>query len=63
MRFITTILFCIGLLACGESKPPEKTVLDPQLQALKKARAVEQKLQEAAQQQQQQVERESQTEK
>jgi hypothetical protein len=49
---------CLVLLgACGESKPPVKTVLDPQVQALKKAREVEQKLQDAAAQQREQMEK------
>ena len=51
------------LVACGESKPPEKTVLDPQLQAIKKAREVEQKLEDSAQRQREQIERQERGEK
>lgn len=37
-----------GFAGCGERKPPAKTFADPQLQALKKAREVEDKLAESA---------------
>lgn len=58
MRQSMAVGLCLVLLgACGESKPPVKTVLDPQVQALKKAREVEQKLQDAAAQQREQMEK------
>jgi hypothetical protein len=63
------IIFFLALLAgCGDSKPPEKTVpaktvFDAQLEALKKARAVEQQLQDAAQRQRENVERQQSSEK
>lgn len=64
MRQSMVMVLCLVLLgACGESKPPQKTVFDPQVQALKKARAVEQNIQDAAQQQREQIERATQTEK
>jgi hypothetical protein len=57
-------MLALGLSAgCGENKPPEKTVFDPQAQALKKARAAEQKLQERAQKRYEQVGRDGQSEK
>ena len=40
----------VMVAGCNERKPPEKTVFDPQLEALKKARQVEQKVLDAAQQ-------------
>ena len=41
MRYAIVGAVCVGLLtACGDSKPPQKTVFDPQVQALKKAREV-----------------------
>ncbi len=55
----TLMLFAalVLLAACGESKPPERTVFDPQLQALKKAREAEGKLQEGAQKEREEIER------
>jgi uncharacterized lipoprotein YmbA len=51
MRGSTILIMAIlaaGLAGCGERKPPAKTFADPQLQALKKAREVEDKLAESA---------------
>lgn len=54
------IMFIAALLAgCSDSKPPQKTVFDPQIEAMKKARGVEQKLEAAAQRQRENVERQS----
>lgn len=50
------VLACALLAACGEPKPPEKTVFDPQVQALKKAREAEQKIQQGAERQREAVE-------
>ena len=64
MRYAMVVAVCIGLLAgCGDSKPPQKTVFDPQLQALKKAREVGKNVDAAAQQQREQIERETSSEK
>jgi hypothetical protein len=51
------VLVTAALAACGESKPPERTVFDPQVQALKKARGVEGQMQEDAERRREQVER------
>lgn len=59
MRRLAIATVMLLAAACGDSKPPEKTVLDPQVQALKKARAVGQQVDEAAQQQREQIEREA----
>jgi hypothetical protein len=60
MRNVITLGMCLALLgACGERQPPEKSVFDTQVQALKKARAVDQKQQEALQKQREQIERET----
>lgn len=62
MRFVIAAGVLVGLLtACGDSKPPEKTVFDAPVQALKKAREVDKKVQDAAQQQREQIERETQS--
>jgi len=45
------------IAGCGDRKPPEKTVFDPLLQTKQKARDVEKKLEESAQKQREQVER------
>lgn len=64
MRHVIATGVCIGLLtACGDSRPPEKTVFDAQVQALKKAREVDRKVQDAAQQQRERIERETSSEK
>ena len=47
----------LGLTACSDSKPPEKTVFDAQMQALKKAREVESTLQQNAEKQREGIER------
>jgi hypothetical protein len=58
MRWLILTMFALALLTgCGDRKPPEKTVFDPQIQAIKKARQVEQKVLDAAQQQRDNVER------
>lgn len=54
------IMFISALLAgCSDSKPPQKSVFDPQIEAVKKARGVEQKLEAAAQRQRENVEQQS----
>jgi len=64
MRYAIVGAVCVGLLAaCGDSKPPQKTVFEPQVQALKKAREVGAKVDAAAQQQREQIERETASEK
>lgn len=40
MRLMAIGLAILFVAACGDSKPPEKTVFDPQVEALKKAREV-----------------------
>lgn len=45
----------ITLLGCTEKKPPEKTVFDSQIQALEKARAVEQNVRQGAERQREAV--------
>jgi hypothetical protein len=46
---ILTLLVTLGLLvACGERKPPEKTVFDTQKEALNKAREAGDKLRAGA---------------
>jgi hypothetical protein len=45
MERIALMLVMIGLVACAPDKPPEKTVFDPQVEALKKARQVEAQIQ------------------
>jgi hypothetical protein len=52
------VLFSILVMTAGcDSKPPQKTVFDPQVDALKKARATEQKVLDAAQRGRENVER------
>jgi hypothetical protein len=63
MRLLIVGILASLALACGDDKPPQKTVFDPQVQALKKARAVGQQLEEAAQQQREQIEHQQQSEK
>lgn len=60
-RFIAPAIGLALLLGCGD-KPPEKTVFDPQVEALKRAREVERKVQDAAQQQRELIERETERE-
>ncbi|GEM_PF-2481603 len=58
MRRLVTISMVIALLGgCGDRKPPEKTVFDVQVQALKKARQVEDKLRQGAEQQRQEIDK------
>lgn len=45
MERIALMLAMIGLVACAPDKPPEKTVFDPQVEALKKARQLEAQVQ------------------
>lgn len=47
MRWIAGLLVLCGLAAC-EDKPPARTVFDPQVKALEKARTVEQVMQSGA---------------
>lgn len=42
------VLLALGLLVACNDKPPEKTVFDAQLQSLKKARQVEDKVRQDA---------------
>lgn len=42
------LLSSVLLIACSDNPPPSKTVFDTQLEALKKARAVDAKVQESA---------------
>jgi hypothetical protein len=56
MRYGLAVLMVLGLAAC-DSKPPEKTVFDAQVQAIKKARSVEGTLHEAAERQRENVEK------
>jgi hypothetical protein len=56
-RLIMATLALALLGGCGESKPPVKTVFDPQVEALKKAREVEQRVLDAAQKGRDNVER------
>lgn len=63
MRTLITLTMCLGLLtACGDSNPPQKTVFDPMLETKQKARDVEKKLEESAQKQREQMERNEQGE-
>jgi outer membrane PBP1 activator LpoA protein len=55
MRYLMVLIATVALAGCN-GKPPAKTVLDPQLQALEKARAVEGKMQEAEQKRAQETE-------
>lgn len=45
----------LAMLGCNQP-PPEKTVFDPQVRALKKAKAVEGQVQQSAEQRREQVE-------
>jgi uncharacterized lipoprotein YmbA len=48
-RVILIMIAAAAVLAgCGDRKPPQKTFVDPQLQALKNAREVENRLAEGA---------------
>ena len=42
------VLSSVLLIACSDNPPPSKTVFDTQLDVLKKARAVDAKVQESA---------------
>ncbi len=42
------VLSSLLLVACSDNQPPAKTVFDGQVDALKKARAVDAKVQESA---------------
>lgn len=46
--FLMMIAVPVAMPGCGERKPPQKTFADPQVQALKKAREVESKVEESA---------------
>lgn len=54
----TTFLWMVAAVTVSgcNPPPPEKTVFDPQVRALKKAKAVEGQLQQAAEQQREQIE-------
>src|SRR3990172_3884843 len=55
-HILTIVSIAVLLVGCGEGKPPEKTVFDPQVQAYKKARQLEGKLAQEAQKQREAVE-------
>ena len=63
MRLCAVGLVVLLASACGDDKPPQRTVFDPQVQALKKARAVGEQVDQAAQQQREQIEGETGSEK
>jgi hypothetical protein len=63
MRRFMAIAVMAALAGCGENKPPAKTVFQPQVEALQKARAVEQKVLDAAQLQRENVQRQESGEK
>ncbi|GEM_PF-4926847 len=48
MRAVGVALILLCVLAACEDKPPARTVFDPQLKALQKARAVEGQVRQAA---------------
>lgn len=48
MRMLQAFMIPVLLAGCGQSQPPEKTVLDPQVQALKKARETQTTLEAGA---------------
>lgn len=57
MRCLMCLTLMAGMLtACGDTRPPPKTVFDPSLQALKKARAVEDQLAQEVQRQREALE-------
>ncbi len=61
MRWVIVVLAGAGLLGgCDDSRPPQKTVFDPYVQSLKKAKGVEQKYQEAEQRRREELERQEQ---
>lgn len=45
MKRMALTLLVIAIAACTPDRPPEKTVLDPQVEALRKARQVEAQVQ------------------
>ena len=49
------MMVVVAVLGCNQP-PPEKTVFDPQVRALKKAKAVEGQVQQAAEQRREQAE-------
>lgn len=51
MKRIALTLLVIAIAACTPDKPPEKTVLDSQVEALRKARQVEAQVQKKDQEQ------------
>lgn len=61
MHWTILLMLVLGLtVGCGDGKPPEKTVFDPQVEALKKVRGVEDKLKQGAEQERRQIEKEEQ---
>ena len=63
MRLCAVGLVVLLASACGDAKPPQRTVFDPQVQAPKKARAVGEQVDQAARQQREQIEGEVGSEK
>lgn len=57
MRQLMIMAVAAVFAGCGDGKPREKTVFDPQLDALKKARQVEQKVLDAGQKQREDVDK------
>jgi hypothetical protein len=57
MRYLIVVVLFAGLAACSESKPPPKTVFDPQLQALEKARAVQGQVDDSARREREAIEK------
>jgi hypothetical protein len=56
MRFSSVFVIPVLLAGCGQNQPPEKTVFDPQVQALKKARETQTTLEAGADRTRQAVE-------
>lgn len=52
---LALLVVAIAVAGCNQP-PPEKTVFDPQVQALKKAKALEGQLQQSAERQREQAE-------
>lgn len=55
-HILTIVSIAVLLVGCGEGKPPEKTVFDPQIKAYKKAQQVEDNLAQEAQKRREAIE-------